>query len=165
MNSRFGISRRARRIARLAAAFTLCSSSLFASGLTTGHYRFQVRYAPVCLYGTYPITVPNMTTQCVLNVNLDATGALSGILNIRTVPGTATGTLMSQNNVVSLHLHAVGQDPFNTESDIDAQLHGTQFVGTATVNNQSGLSTMDVSAAGALVVTFDLDLIVDPQGP
>src|SRR6266516_2561194 len=117
MSFRFHSRTRISRIVRLAAVTLLCSSTLFASGLTSGHYHFQVRYAPVCLYGTYPITASTMTTQSVLSVNIDATGALSGVLDMRTVPGVATGTFTSQNDVISLHLHAVGQDPFNTESD------------------------------------------------
>lgn len=142
----------------------LCGSNAFASGLTSGHYQFQVQYAPVCLDGNYPITVNTMTSQCFLSVNVGATGALSGVLNMRTLPGNATGTFTSQNGVVSLHLHAVGPAPRNTESDIDAQLHGTQFIGTATSGNQSGLATMDVSLAGPLNVTFDIDLVVNPSG-
>src|SRR5437764_1329545 len=108
MNSCFQIRSCRRRVVRLAAVSLLCSSTLFASGLTSGHYHFQVRYAPVCLYGNYPMTVRDMTTQCFLSVNTDATGALTGTLNIRTVPGAATGTFTSQNDVVSLHLHAIG---------------------------------------------------------
>src|SRR5215470_17873724 len=96
MSSRFEICRRKGRTALLAAVFLLCNSSLLASGLTSGHYQFQVRYALVCLHGTYPMTVSDMTTQCYLSVNTDATGALSGTLNIRTVPGTAAGTFASQ---------------------------------------------------------------------
>ena len=154
-----------RGITLLAMASLLCASDILASGLTSGHYQFQVRYAPVWLYGTYPITVSDMTTQCYLSVNTDATGALSGTLNIRTVPGVASGTFASQNNIVSVQVHAVGQDPPNIESDIDAQLSGTsQFIGTATSNGQSGLTTMDVSAAGPLIVTFDVDLTVDASG-
>lgn len=154
------------RIVQLAVISILCPSTFFASGLTSGHYNFQVRYAPLCLYGNYPVTVNNMTTGCLLRVDVDPTGALSGILDIRTIPGVATGTFTSQNNVVSLHLHAIGGDPLNTESDIDAQLSGSsQFIGTATVGDQSGPATMDVSTAGPLLVTFDFDITVDPQGP
>jgi hypothetical protein len=153
------------RIARLATIFVLCSGSLFASGLTSGHYQFQAQYAPVCLYGKYPVTVNAMTTGCFFSANMDATGAVSGILNMRSVPCSATGTFTSQSNIVSLHLHLVEQDPMNIESDIDAQLSGTsQFIGTATSGDQSGPTTMDVSAAGPLLVTFDVDINVDAQG-
>ena len=153
------------RIVRLAAFSIFYPCTFFASGLTSGHYHFEARYALVCLYGTYPITVNDMTTGCVLSVNIDATGALSGALDIRSIPGVATGTFTSQDNVASIHLHAVGQDVFNTESDIDAQLSGTsQFIGTATSGGESGLATLDVSAAAPLLVTFDLDITVDAQG-
>lgn len=149
------------RWVQLIALSVLCACNCLAVGLTSGHYQFEVSYSPLCLNGVFPITAYEMTTGCVLRANLNATGALSGTVNIRTVPGTATGTLTSQNNVVSLHLHVIGQDPPQTASDIDAQLHGAQFVGTATANNQSGLFTMDVSAAAPLNVTFDLDLVVN----
>ena len=149
-------------MAYLQMVFALCYSSVFASGLTSGHYHFQAQYAPVCLYGTYPITAGNMTTQCYLRVNIDASGVVSGILDIRTVPGSATGTFTSQNNVTSVHVHAVAQDPVNIVSDIDAQLSGTSvFIGTATVGTNAGPATMDVSAAGPLNVTFDVDLVVN----
>src|SRR5215813_1374626 len=152
-------------ILRLAAISMLYPSTVLASGLTSGHYHFDARYALVCLYGTYPITVSEMTTECFLSVNIDAAGALSGSLDIRSIPGVATGTFTSQDNVASIHLHAVGQGRSNTESDIDAQLSGSsQFIGTATSGGESGLATLDVSAAPPLLVTFDLDITVDGQG-
>jgi hypothetical protein len=138
----------------------LCAPGALASGLTSGHYQFQVRYSPICLNGVYPVTVGKITTGSVMSVNLDVSGNLSGTLDVRTILGPASGTLTFQNNVVSLHLHTSGQDPTQTMSDIDAQLHATQFIGTVTANNQSGLCTMDVSAAAPLKVTFDLDLVV-----
>jgi hypothetical protein len=152
-------------IALLIAVSTLCASGLFASGLTNGHYQFKVQYALVCLNGKYPITVNTMTTNCYLSLNTDASGALSGTPDIRTVLGTASGTFVSQDNATSIHLHVVGQDPLQTVSDIDAQLSGTsQFIGTASSSGQSALATMDVSMASPLIVTFDVDLTVDGSG-
>src|SRR5262249_22728174 len=107
------------------------------------------------------ITVGGVTTQCYLSVNLDAVGNLTGTLNMHTLPGSATGTLSLENNTLALHLHATGPASLNIESDIDAQLVGTsQFVGTATLANQTSPCTMDVSAGGPLAVTFDVDLVV-----
>lgn len=152
---------------RLAAVFAV--SLLFcqrvdAIGLTSGHYQFQVPYSPVCLNGVYPIAVGEMTTGCTLSVQTDASGQLTGTLDLRTLKGPATGSLVLQNNVLSLQVQTSGQDVTGTPSQIQAQLRANLFVGTATTSMGTVPCTMDVSAVAPLTATFDLTITVSAQG-
>jgi hypothetical protein len=135
-----------------------------AGGLVTGHYQFQVPYSTVCLNGTYPIAVGEMTTGCTLSVDTDASGHLTGTLDLRTLKGPATGSLVLQNNVLSLQVQTSGQDVTGTPSQIQAQLRANLFVGTATTSMGTISCSMDVSAVAPLTVTFDLTITVSAQG-
>jgi hypothetical protein len=146
------------------ALFGLFASSLWAGGLVSGNYHFQVPYSPVCLNGVYPLTVGDMTTGCTLSVNIDASGGLTGTLNLRSLTGPISGTFLLANNSASLQLETSGQDATGIPSQIDGQLIDGQFIGTATTSNGTVACTLDVSAAAQLIVTFDLTLTVDAQG-
>ena len=135
-----------------------------AGGLVTGRYEFQVPYSPLCLNGVYPLSVGEMTTGCMLSVNTDASGGLAGTIDLRTLKGPASGTLVLQNNTLLLKLKTFGQDATGVPSQIDAELQGNQFIGTATTSKGVVPCALDVSAVGPLRVTFDLAVIVDEGG-
>jgi hypothetical protein len=147
--------------AMLVAASLVLTRMLCAAGLVSGQYQFQVPYSPVCLNGVYPLTVGAMTTGCFLSVNMDASGGLTGTLDLRTVKGPATGSLVLQNNILSLQVQISGQ---YIPGQIESQLHGNEFVGTASNSMGTVPCTMDVSMVGPLQVTFDLTITVNSQG-
>lgn len=134
------------------------------AGLATGRYEFRVPYSPVCLDGTYPMTVGEMKSGCVVTLSMDGNGALTGTLDLRTLKGPATGILTLQGNVLSLHLQTSGMDVSQTPSQVDTRLHGDQFTGTATTSNGTVRCTLDVSQTSPLNVAFDLTITVDAQG-
>jgi len=138
--------------------------SELAAGLVSGRYQFQVPYSPVCLNGIYPIAVGEMTTGCTLSVHADASGNLTGDLDLRTLKCPATGSLVLQNNVLSLQLQTSGQDVTRIPSQIKAELQANLFVGTATTSMGTVPCSMDVSGVTPLRVTFDLTITVDAQG-
>lgn len=148
----------------LVAVFLILSRPSQAAGLLSGHYQFQVPYSPVCLNGTYPIAVGEMTTGCALSVQTDARGRLTGMLDLRTLKGPATGSLVLENNVLSLEVQTSGQDMTGTPSQIQAKLRANLFVGTATTSMGTVPCSMDVSAVAPLTVTFDLTITVSAQG-
>ncbi len=135
-----------------------------AGGLVSGHYQFRVPYSPVCLNGTYPLAVGDMTTGCTLSVQTNASGQLTGTLDLRTLKGPATGSLVLQNDVLSFQMQTSGQDVTGTPSQIQAQLSASLFVGTATTSRGTVPCSMDVSAVAPLVVAFDLTITVNAQG-
>jgi hypothetical protein len=135
-----------------------------ASGLTSGHYQFQVPYAPVALNGTYPITVGILSTRCSYSVRIDALGHLSGTADMRSYTGSMSGTFSAQGDIVSFQAQTSGQDPTQQPSTTQAQLSGRQFTGQSQNNNGTVAFAMDVSAAAPLLVSFALDLTVDAQG-
>lgn len=147
----------------IAAALLLCQH-VDASGLASGHYQFEVPYSPVCLNGTYPVAMAEMTTGCTLSVQMDPSGQLTGTLDLRTLKGPATGSLILQNNVLSLKLQTPGQDVTGTPSQIQGALRANLFVGTATTNMGTVPCTMDVSAVAPLTVRFDLTISLSSQG-
>src|SRR4051812_32089804 len=126
------------------------------SGLISGHYSFRVTYAPVCLNGTYPITLGNALTDSTMTIATDATGQLAGVMDLRGAKSTITGTITLQNDSVA---HAVliqgqttGSNPIGVSADLYAYLHGRQFLGSSEDQDGSASFTMDVSGAGLLVV-------------
>lgn len=136
-----------------------------ASGLISGHYVFRSTYAPVCLNGRYPITLAYLTNAGAIRVTTAANGNLSGTIEILDVPGTVTGSLGPDNNNVLLLGQTSGPNPSTQSGDLYAYLHGKQFFGNAeNQDGESGDFTMDVSTAGPLVVTFDVNLTVNGQG-
>lgn len=135
-----------------------------AAGLTTGHYVFRAQYASACLNGSYPITLGAVTTGSSLTVATDASGQLTGTINVRGLKSTMTGTLSVDGNNMSLLAQATGGNPMGLTGDLFAYLHGTQFLGSAEDQDGDGQFTMDVSSAEALIITFDLDLTVNGQG-
>src|SRR2546425_7938013 len=156
MKSYFHHQKRTITGAILVTVCLLIARTAHPAGLVSGHYQFQVPYSPVCLNGVYPLTVGEMTTGCMLSVNMDANGGLTRTFDLRTVKGATTGSLVLQNNVLSLQLQTSGQDASQTPSQIQAQLHGGQFVGTATTSMGTSPCTLDVSGVAPLTVTFDL---------
>ena len=146
------------------ALWWLSASIVMAGSLVSGSYLFKVTYSSISLNGVYPLTVGDMTSECSLSVNMDASGGLTGTLNLRSVTNPITGTLLVANNRASLHLETDGTDVTGIPSLVDAQLTGGQIVGTATTSNGAAACTMDVSAAAQLIVTFDLTLTVDAKG-
>src|ERR1051325_4141478 len=135
----------------IAVAFAPC---LEAAGLQTGHYVFAVQYSPVCLSGVYSLTAGEMTTGCSLKASIDVNGAVTGMLDMRTLKGPTSGTLTREDNTLALHLETSGQDPSMTPSQIDGVLQANKFVGTATTSNGTVPCTLDISAVEPLNVTF-----------
>lgn len=156
------LCRRASLIVATTSLLLTCAT--YAAGVVSGQYQFQVPYSPVCLNGVFPLTVGDVTTGCRFSAKMDASGRLTGTLDLRTVKGPATGSLVLQNNVLSLQLQTSGQDVSQTPSQIQAQLQGNLFVGTATTSRGTVPCSMDVSAVAPLTVTFDLTITVSAQG-
>lgn len=150
--------------ARLVAACLLLARMACGAGLISGQYQFQVPYSPVCLNGAYPLTVGEMTTGCRLAVQMDGNGGLTGTLDLRTLKGSATGSVTLQNNILSLQMKTSGQDVTGTPSEIQGILQGSQFVGTATTSRGTVPCALDVSSVAPLTVTFDLTITVNAQG-
>jgi len=154
----------------LTATLSLCCwSHADATGLITGHYIFRARYPGVCLAGTYPMSIAGMDTQCTMTLQTDALGNLTGSVNVRTFPGQLTGTIKLRNdnvvhNSIELDLQMSAQNPTNQPADLYTFLHSTQFLGQAENCDGASTFTMDVSAAEPLIVTFDLNLVVNGQG-
>ena len=148
------------------AALALCgiASPAHANGLVSGQYHFAVPYSPVCLDGVYPLSVGEMTTGCTLQAKVDSAGNVQGTLDLRTLKGPISGTLKSSNGRLVLQLATTGQDVSQTATQIQSELHAGQFTGTATTHNGTVAATLDVSSAGPLVVSFDLDIAVDTNG-
>ena len=121
-----------------------------ANGLVSGHYVIRTTYAPICLNGSYPIVFGSVQTGSVFTVATNATGQLSGTVNIRGAQSAITGSLSLQNNNVTLECQITGPNPYIGSGDISGSLHGRQFKGDA--SDPSGVTPfyMDVSAgAGA----------------
>jgi hypothetical protein len=148
----------------IAASLLQLSGTTHAAGLVSGRYQFQVPYSPVCLDGVYPLVVGEMATGCKLSVQTDASGRLTGTLDLRTLKGPAIGSVTLQNNVLSLQMQTSGQDASQTPSQIQAQLQANLFVGTATTSKGTVPCSMDVSAVAPLTVTFDLSVAINSQG-
>lgn len=151
-------------LALLVAVLAGKSEHLQAAGLTSGAYRFRVPWAPVHLHGAYPMTIGDMTTNCVLSVDTGATGALSGVADVRSLGQTVTGEFSSKDGVVTIHVHVPEKAKASPASDLNGQLHGRQFVGTAQDSSRSALFTLDVGAAAPLSVRFDIQLTVNGEG-
>ena len=148
------------RVCFFAALLTLLTKPADATGLVSGHYKFRVPYSPVCLNGTYPIAIDNFTGKCFFTIHTDAMGQLSGVANLRGATGPVTGSITTQDDVATLQVQTSGQNPTQTQ----AQSQGGQFVGTCSSSHGSVPCTMDASTAAPLVVTLDVDLVVDGQG-
>jgi hypothetical protein len=164
MKSYFPRRKRTIAAASLTTVCLLIARMAAAAGLISGHYEFQVPYSPVCLNGTYPLTVGEMTTGCALSASMDASGSLTGTLDLRTLKGPATGSLTLQNNVLSLQMQTSGQDASQTPSQVQGQLQGNKFVGTATTSEGTVPCALDISSVAPLTVTFDLNVTVNGQG-
>jgi hypothetical protein len=138
------------------------------NGLISGHYVFRTTYAPVCLNGIYPMTVGSALTDSTLTVSTDAAGQLSGLMDLRGAKSLITGNISLQNDAVAhavlIQVQTTGSNPVGVSADLYAYLHGRQFLGSAQDQGGSVEFTMDVSSAGLLLVTFDLDLTVNGQG-
>jgi hypothetical protein len=135
-----------------------------ATGLVSGHYVIRTTYAPVCLNGSYPIVFGSVQTGSVFTVTTNATGQLSGMINIRGPQSAGSGSISLQNNNVTLDCQITGPNPYIGSGEISGSLHGRQFKGDA--SDPSGVTPfyMDVSTAQTLVVTFDLSVTVNGQG-
>lgn len=142
----------------------LAPKSSYSAGLATGQYHFEATYSAVCLNGIYPLTVGDMTTDCALEAKVDASGNLIGTLDLRTLKGPITGTLQAEKGGIMLQLATSGQDVTHIPSQINAKLHGGLFEGTATTQNGTVPSTLDVTSVSPLVVSFDLNLNVNNTG-
>jgi hypothetical protein len=134
------------------------------AGLISGQYEFKVPYSAVCLYGTYPMSVGNMTTGCSLAANVDASGNITGGLDLRTLKVPITGTLVSANGKMTLQLQTSQQNPPPLQAQFKGDLQGNQFVGTATRYDGTVPFTVDISAMAPLEVTFAVQIAVDQQG-
>lgn len=153
---------------RLFAVVTLSSMFLAqpisATGLVSGHYVFRARYAPVCLNGTYPITIGYVTSHSVATIITDLSGGLSGELNLRGLRSGFTGSISLDGNHILILAQTSGPNPTGSSGDLYAYLHGRQFFGSPESVYGETTFTMDVSSAAPLDVTFDVILTVNGQG-
>jgi hypothetical protein len=151
----------------LFAVVTLCAAHVAtATGLVSGHYIFRAAYAPVCLNGSYPISLGFVTTDSFLRVATDASGQLSGLIYLSGIKSNFTGTLHmgtdpSTANNIELDGQIMGSNPTGRSGDFYAFLHGRQFQGDAADQNGDTGLTINVSDASPLVVTFDVNLTVN----
>jgi hypothetical protein len=167
------VSQHSRRAAWLISFFSLLAcwfaETANANGLISGHYVFRATYAPVCLNGTYPVWLGSVATDIEWTVKTDASGQLTGTLDVRGLKSNITGTISRGDgftDLYSVYLQAqtTGPNPAGVSGDFYAYLHGTQFLGDAGDADGDVRFIMNVPSASPLVVTFDVNLTVNGQG-
>lgn len=134
------------------------------AGLVSGQYRFNVRYSSVCLNGTYPFSIGRQSDRCFLTLKTDASGALTGMIDLVTLKSQTTGKLGVQNKQPTIDLQTTGHDESGVPLKVHAELQGKQFTGTATTAYGSLACSLDVSAVGPLNISFDIDIAVNSRG-
>jgi hypothetical protein len=141
-----------------------CPALCLGSGLTNGHYVIKAYYAAVCLAGDLPISVGHTMSDSDLNATIDASGQVTGTINVRGLKASTTGSFHFQNGLGTLQLQTIDQGNGLEATQIQGQLQGTQIVGTATSSHGTTSAVLDVSTVGPLNVIFEFDATVDTQG-
>ena len=147
------------RCIAIALAIVLPGTALSA-GLTTGHYRFEVKFSPAALDGSYPVSLENIELGY-LDVTTRSTGALTGELRLRDRRSPVTGAVVTRKSFVGIRLTSM---PEEGKLIMTGRLSGSRLAGEIRGASGSLACSADISTVAPLLVTFDLDLTVDGNG-